>query len=248
VHNLGQTRSSHQRNHLLLTPDTFVRTALPGMKNACAIVHVGPALGAGFTEYAAEFEPKGELGNTSAQRFLYVMEGAVTVETEGKRHELGARGYSYLPEGFSHRVVAKKKSRVAVVEKRYQVGEKIMPPRQLVSSEDAVSPHALDGDSDLQVKCLLPDEPQFDFAMNIMVYQPGASLRMVEMHVMEHGLIMLEGSGIYRLGESWYPVAAGDFIWMGPWCPQWFGAIGKVPAKYLIYKDWNRHPLGEPKK
>jgi (S)-ureidoglycine aminohydrolase len=95
---------------------------------------------------------------------------------------------------------------------------------------------------------LLPDEPQFDFAVNTMVYQPGASLRMVEMHVMEHGLIMLEGSGIYRLGDSWYPVTEGDFIWMGPWCPQWFGAISKVPAKYLIYKDWNRHPLGEPKK
>jgi (S)-ureidoglycine aminohydrolase len=30
---------------------------------------------------------------------------------------------------------------------------------------------------------------------------------------------------------------------MGPFCPQWFGAIGKRPAKYLIYKDWNRHPL-----
>ena len=54
---------------------------------------------------------------------------------------------------------------------------------------------------------------------------------------------MLEGGGIYRLGDSWYPVTAGDFIWMAPWCPQWFGAIGKVPAKYLIYKDWNRHPL-----
>jgi len=69
VHNLGQTRSSHQRNHLLLTPDTFVRTTLPGMKNASAIVHVGPVLGAAFTEYTAEMEPKGELGNTSAQRF-----------------------------------------------------------------------------------------------------------------------------------------------------------------------------------
>ena len=79
--------------------------------------------------------------------------------------------------------------------------------------------------------------------MNTMVYQPGAALSMVEMHVMEHGLIMLEGGGIYRLGDSWYPVTAGDFIWMGPWCPQWFGAIGKIPAKYLIYKDWNRHPL-----
>ncbi len=39
------------------------------------------------------------------------------------------------------------------------------------------------------------------------------------------------------------PVAAGDFIWMGPYCPQWFGALGKGEATYLIYKDWNRHPL-----
>ena len=248
MHNLGHTRSSHQRNHILQTPDTFVRTTLPGMKNASAIVHVGPALGAAFTEYTTEFEPKGELGDTPAQRFVYVIDGAVTVEVKGRRHELGDRGYAYLPEGFSHRVVAREKSRVAVIENFYERGEKTESPRLLVSSEDSISSHALDGDSDLQVKCLLPDEPQFDFAVNTMVYQPGAALSMVEMHVMEHGLIMLEGGGIYRLGDSWYPVRAGDFIWMGPWCPQWFGAIGKLPAKYLIYKNWNRHPLGEPKK
>ena len=245
MHNLGQTRSSHQHNHLLLTPDTFVRTTLPGMKNASAIVHVGPALGAAFTEYTAEFEPQGELGQTSAQRFLYVMEGAVTLEAEGKQHNLGARGFAYLSEDCTHRVAAKERSRVAVIEKHYQRIEKIAPQGLLVSSEDAIASHALDGDSDLEVKCLLPDEPSFDFAVNTMVYQPGASLSMVEMHVMEHGLIMLEGKGIYRLGDSWYPVTAGDFIWMGPWCPQWFGALGKVPAKYLIYKNWNRHPLGE---
>jgi (S)-ureidoglycine aminohydrolase len=29
---------------------------------------------------------------------------------------------------------------------------------------------------------------------------------------------------------------------MAPYCPQWFGALGKTPAKYLIYKDWNRQP------
>jgi (S)-ureidoglycine aminohydrolase len=248
VHNLGQTRSSHQRNHILQTPDTFVRTTVPGMKNASAIVHIGPALGAAFTEYTAEFEPKGELGNTSAQRFIYVMEGAVTLETKGKRHELNPRGYAYIPEGLSHRVVGKEKSRVAVIEKTYEPAEKTARPQLLVSSEDGVSSHALDEDSDLKVKCLLPHEAQFDFAVNTMVYQPGASLSMVEMHVMEHGLIMLEGGGIYRLGDSWYPVVAGDFIWMGPWCPQWFGAIGKVPAKYLIYKNWNGNPLGEPTK
>jgi (S)-ureidoglycine aminohydrolase len=248
VHNLGQTRSSQKSNHLLLTPDTFVRTPLPGMKGCTAVVHVGPALGAAFTEYTAEFEVGGELGGASAQRFLFVVEGAVSVEVEGKNSELEPRGFAYLPQGVQHRVVASKVSRVAIIEKSYQALKSVEPPRAIISKEDAVSSHPLSNDPDLQVKCLLPEEASYDFAVNTMVYQPGAALSMVEMHVMEHGLIMLEGAGIYRLGDSWYPVTAGDFIWMGRWCPQWFGAIGKVSAKYLIYKDWNRHPLSGPQR
>jgi (S)-ureidoglycine aminohydrolase len=96
------------------------------------------------------------------------------------------------------------------------------------------------GDDALQVRALVPDHPSFDFAVNTMTYLPGASLPMVEVHVMEHGLLMLSGGGIYRLGDQWYSVMEGDFIWMAPYCPQWFGALGKTPAKYLIYKDWNR--------
>jgi (S)-ureidoglycine aminohydrolase len=243
VHNLGQTRSSRQRDHLLLTPDTFVRAPLPGMKAATAIVHVGPALGAAFTQYTAEFEAGGELGSTAAQRFLYVLEGGVTLEAKGKRHSLVARDFAYLPEDLTHRVAAAQTSRVAVIEKTYVTAQGFEPPRFVVSSEDEVASHPLNDDPALLVKCLLPETFSFDFAVNTMVYQPGAALGMVEAHAMEHGLLMLEGGGIYRLGDSWYPVAAGDFIWMGPWCPQWFGAIGKAPAKYLIYKDWNRHPL-----
>ena len=68
MHNLGQTRSSQKHNHLLLTPDTFVRTTLPGMKGCAAIVHAGPAMGAQFAQYTAEFESGGELGETAAQR------------------------------------------------------------------------------------------------------------------------------------------------------------------------------------
>ena len=243
MHNLGRTRSSQQSNHLLLTADSFVRTTLPGMKSCSAVVHVGPALGTKFTEYTAEFEAGGELGSTTAQRFIFVIEGAVRVRVDGKSSELSARGYAYLPEGLRHRVIANKAGRVAVIEKPYQPLDSVEPPHLIISNEDAVSSQPLEDDPALQVKHLLPDEMSFDFAVNTMVYQPGASLSMVEMHVMEHGLIMLEGGGIYRLGDSWYPVTAGDFIWMGPWCPQWFGAIGKVPAKYLIYKNWNRHPL-----
>jgi (S)-ureidoglycine aminohydrolase len=243
LHNLGETRSARRADHLLLTPDTFVRAPLPGMKKCMAVVHVGPAISAAFAQYTAEFEPGGELGGTVAQRFLYVLEGAVNIQAKGKKSELGPRGYAFFPEGAAHRVTAAKASRVAIVEKAYQAIASAKAPGVIVSSEDELGSRALGDDPDLQVKCLLPDEMSFDFAVNTMVYQPGAALSMVEMHVMEHGLLMLEGGGIYRLGDAWYPVTAGDFIWMGPWCPQWFGAIGKQPAKYLIYKDWNRHPL-----
>jgi (S)-ureidoglycine aminohydrolase len=243
VHNLGNTRSSQQRNHLLLTPDSFVRTSLPGMKGCAAVVHAGPAMGARFTQYTAEFEAGGELGLTRAQRFIFVINGEVELESDGQRREIGARGYAYLPQGFPHRLVAAKPSLAAVIEKTFEALDGVEPPGMIVSHEDEVEAHALGDDPDLQVKCLLPDETSFDFAVNTMVYKPGGALSMVEMHVMEHGLVMLEGGGIYRLGDSWYPVTTGDFIWMGPWCPQWFGAIGKVPAKYLIYKNWNRHPL-----
>ena len=45
---LGYTRSARQTDHLLLTPDTFIRAPLPGMNKAAAIVHVSPAMGARF--------------------------------------------------------------------------------------------------------------------------------------------------------------------------------------------------------
>ena len=244
MHNLGHTRSSNQRDHLLQTPDTFVRTVLPGMKSATAIVHISPAAGASFTQYTAELEPGGTLGPTTAQRFIYVLEGSLDLTTEGDAKTLATASFAYLPAGASHTVKAQQATRLAVIEKPYEPLSSAAAPEILIGHESDVTSTALNGDPDLQVRSLLPDVPAFDFAVNTMTYQPGAALSMVEIHVMEHGLLMLEGGGIYRLGDHWYPTTAGDFIWMAPFCPQWFGAIGKQPAKYLIYKDWNRHPLG----
>ena len=34
--------------------------------------------------------------------------------------------------------------------------------------------------------------------------------------------MILQGKGIYRLGNSWFPVQAGDAIWMAPYVPQWW--------------------------
>jgi (S)-ureidoglycine aminohydrolase len=228
---------------MLQTPDTFVRIRLPGMERAMAIVHTSPAAGARFTECTAELESGGTLGPTSAQRFLYVLNGTVTVTISGTTHTLEAGGYAYLPQGSDHSVQANAESRIEVFEKPFIALEHYPTPEAVFGNECEIASQPLMGDHDLQVRSLLPDSIAYDFAVNTMEYQPGAALAMVEMHVMEHGLLMLSGGGIYRLADSWYPVTAGDFIWMAPYCPQWFGALGKRPAKYLIYKDWNRSPL-----
>jgi (S)-ureidoglycine aminohydrolase len=244
LHHLGATRSSLKSDHLLQTPDTFVRTPLPGAEGVEFIVHAALQLGARFTQMTAEFAAEGKLGPTSAQRFIYVIEGEVVVSLGEKQYLLLPGGFAYLPQNLPHTVHARMTSRAAVIEKLYQPAADSASPEVIVGKEESVSPTALMGDKALRVRSLMPDDPAYDFAVNTMTYDPGAALSMVEIHVMEHGLLMLEGGGIYKLGDSWYPVEAGDFIWMAPYCPQWFGALGKRPAKYLIYKDWRRHPLG----
>ncbi len=237
MHELGHTRSVHRHDHLVLTPDTFVRAPLPGMRNATAILHVAPAAGARFTQFSVEFEDDGLLGPASAQRFLYVIEGEL--QMDGRT--LTAGDFAYAPTGSGTTVAAKRPARAAVIEKPFEPLAGTPAPEFFTGRESLVKAESLDGDPWLEVRHLVPDNPAFDFAVNTMMYQPGATLPMVESHVMEHGLLMLSGGGIYRLGDYWYPVKAGDFIWMAPYCPQWFGALGKTPAKYLIYKDWNRY-------
>ena len=214
------------------------------MVDATAIVHASPALGAGFTQYTAEFSPGGTLGPCAEQRFIYVLEGEISLGGCCEQRCLHADEYAYLPPANETGISAPKNARALVIEKRYiplPGADHAHRPEFLIGDEKKISPTTLDETPGLDVRILLPEDSLFDFAVNTMTYQPGAALAMVEVHVMEHGLLMLAGGGIYRLGDRWYPVTAGDFIWMAPWCPQWFGAIGQTPAKYLIYKDWNRY-------
>ncbi len=255
LYSLGATRSSLKADHLLQTPDTFIRTTLPGAQGVEFVVHTAPRLGAAFAQMTAEFSKNGTLAPTGAgvQRFVYVLEGLIDLGILGGRTSgaLTAGKFAYVPADIAHQVRAREVSRAVVIEKRYspatntvfETGQPTNRPEVVIGDEAKIHSEALGGDAGLQVKHLMPDGPSWDFAVNTMTYDPGAALAQVEAHVMEHGLLMLEGGGIYRLGDHWYPVTAGDFIWMAPYCPQWFGAIGKVPAKYLIYKDWYRHPL-----
>ncbi len=55
MHHLGATRSSLKSDHLLQTPDTFIRTPLPGAAGVEFVIHAAPQLGARFTQMTAEF-------------------------------------------------------------------------------------------------------------------------------------------------------------------------------------------------
>jgi (S)-ureidoglycine aminohydrolase len=237
MHQLGFTRTSVKADHMLLTPDSFIR--------ATRVVHINPASGAAFAMYTVEAGPKARIssaleGNSCV---VFVLDGEFRLTLGKKKRALTPWQYAFIPTDTAYTFESAKGGRAVVYEKPYQQLEGMKAPAAFVGDANGVTSSALNGDPALQVQVLLPDNIGFDFCLNLMSFEPGAHLHLVETHVMEHGLLMLQGGGIYRLGDAFYPVTAGDVIYMAPYCPQWFGALGKTKSSYLLYKDWNRHPL-----
>ena len=155
------------------------------------------------------------------------------------RRSLASGSYAFLLPGSRFSLRSREGAGVLWLKKRH-VPLAGAEPREVVGHERDVKGEPFNGISELILKKLLPAEPGFDMEMNIFTFPPGFSLGVTETHVMEHGLVMLEGQGLYYLGDAWREVKAGDFIWMGPYCPQSFYATGSTPSRYLYYKDVNR--------
>jgi (S)-ureidoglycine aminohydrolase len=245
MQHLGFTRTSVKPDHALLTPDSFIRAPLPGFVNATCVVHISPAMGAAFTQYTVEASANSSFGPAfeHCSRFVFVLEGEVTLTVGKKKHVLKALHYAFIPANTKHSVNSQKPARVCVFEKPYLDLPGIPEPELIVADSRKVKSAPINNDPALQCRILIPEHPSCDFMVNTMTFDPGASLHLVETHVMEHGLLMLEGGGIYKLNENWYPVQKNDVIYMAPYCPQWFGALGTGKSEYLLYKDWSRHPL-----
>lgn len=241
----GHTRSVVRRNYALLEPSGFVASALPQWRGgAKPYVVISPAMGARFTQTHVVFDSEGGgKGDTGPHEFfVYVVRGTASASIAHTRYKLAAGGFAYVPPKTTWDLRGGPDTEIVAFSRTYGPLPKIAVPKVLVGSASAVPGQPFLGDPDARLQTLLPDTPPFDMAVNIFTYQPGATLPMVETHIMEHGLVMLSGQGIYRLGDDWHPVRTGDVIWMGAYCPQWFVAMGKEPASYLYYKDVNRPP------
>ena len=242
----GFTRNVVSHRYALLTPSGFVPSFLPGWEKALCNVLISPAMGARFSQVLVTLETDGQCrGNTGLnQYFVYLVEGTGSIMLDDRRHRLDSGSFVYLPAGKDVQIKSGgPAARILIFQKEYQPLPGSPRPGAFVGHERDIKGQPFLGNEDARLQVLLPDEPAFDLAVNIFTYQPGATLPFVETHIMEHGLMMLRGQGIYRLDADWHPVQAGDVIWMAPYCPQWFVAMGKSPASYIYYKDVNRDPM-----
>jgi (S)-ureidoglycine aminohydrolase len=161
----------------------------------------------------------------------------------GNSQQLSAGQFVYVPieKEYTFNNV-KAETQIATFHKVYENLEGYNVPDVIFGNAAKVPGHSYLRDDALRLQVLLPDDFSFDMAVNIYTYDPGGNLPMVETHIMEHGLLYLQWQGFYMLDHEWYPIKKGDSIWMGPYCQQWFTAIGKEPAVYIYYKNVNRFP------
>ena len=238
----GLTRNIVRRNYALITRDGYVPSTLPGWTGCVPCVLISAAMGARLVQMIVECERggRGRIDTGADEWFCYVIEGRGTLN----KRALAAGSFAYAPPDSSLDFVSGAKgTRLLVFQKNYEPLDGVDAPAFRVGHEKDAPEAPFLGDPHARLKTLLADTPANDMAVNIFTFDPGTTLPFVETHIMEHGMLFLAGSGVYRLGDDWHPVQAGDALWIAPYCPQWFIAAGPQPARYIYYKDVNRLPL-----
>jgi (S)-ureidoglycine aminohydrolase len=241
----GHTRTVVASRHALIAPDGHVPSAFPEWLDATAYVMISPAMGADFSQIRIVYPSGGGeamFPPDEHEHVTYVVAGTAWAEWDDNTHEMQTGAFLFTPPGTPLRLRGNELTVLTVFRKIHEPQPGFGPPPLTFGNANDVPGEPFLGNEKALLKVLLPPDPRFDMAVNIFTYQPGATLPFVETHIMEHGLLMLSGQGVYRLENAYYPVTAGDVIWMAPYCPQWFVAMGDEPASYLYYKDINRLP------
>lgn len=241
---LVHSRARVSRRYALFPREGFPPSRLPAWDKTEAFILAAPALGARFVQYLLKIDANGGTRHEADQRvetFFDVLSGeAILNLTDGQSWKLTPGGFALLPPTVGYELQMRQPGEILALQKVYEpaAGIPMYPPR--VGNESNVPGPAWMNNPHARLQSLIPDELQYDLAMNIFSFDPGHGLPYVETHVMEHGLLILQGKGLYFLDDTWMEVEAGDFIWMGPYCPQSFVATGPAPAKYIYYKNVNR--------
>lgn len=207
----------------------------------------------GFSETFSQYIAEIEMGGGSirpevdrrAESAIFIVGGSIEINFQGEVHVLEKGGFAYIPPATDWRVknVSESQARFHWIRKAYEVVEGLGIPQAIFTADDAVIPTSMPGYGDTWMTTRFMDIADLRHDMNIAIvtFMPGARIPFMETHVMEHGLYVLQGKGVYRLNDKWIEVAEGDFMWLRAFCPQACYAGGPEPFRYLLYKDINRH-------
>lgn len=231
--------------YMILPQNNRVESVFPNMKNVTVQILTTNSLGAHFNQYELYFEPGGTVNNLRSnvfEYFIFVLEGKIEVKVKkiNRDEELNMGGYAYLPVDLDYVLLnsSNKKSRVLYIKKAYKPFGSLSP-KVIFNNEKNIIAKPCDTYVEQH---LIPyeEEISYDMAMNLLNFKPGICFGFVESHIMEHGLYMLKGSGIYWLNGNYHEVKANDYIYMAPYCPQYFYSTGLTKGRYLLYKEVNR--------
>ena len=230
----------------------IVTSFLPGWIGCRAWILARPLSGFAetFAQYIVEMAPGG-LSDTpepdpQAQGALFVTRGRMHLVVDTDTHVLTPGSFAYLPPGTDWKIlnIHDDKSNFVWIRKRYEPAPGYDAPDLVIAHDDDVPPTPMHCDADVwsTTRFIDPNDLRHDMHVNIVTFLPGGNIPFAETHVMEHGLYVLQGRGVYYLNEDWVEVEEGDFMWLRAFCPQACYASGSEPFRYLLYKDVNRHP------
>jgi (S)-ureidoglycine aminohydrolase len=227
----------------------IVTSGLPGFTRTRAWILARPIAGFSttFSQLIVGIRPGGGAEHPEredgVEGVLFVTSGRLTLTLAGTRHVLEPGGYAYLAAGDVWSLANEGDDLASFqwIRKAYEPLEGLRAASFVTRDQDvsAVPMPGTDG-AWATTRFVDPDDLAHDMHVNIVTFQPGGSIPFAETHVMEHGLFVLEGKGVYRLNDDWVEVEAGDFLWLRAFCPQACYAGGPGPFRYLLYKDVNR--------
>lgn len=230
--------------YILLPESNRVFSHIPKFSGIEMQIMATPQItGARFTEYEMHIHPNGKTEGVieeEFEQFLYVLEGTVELLCCGKMHNFVKGNYFWLPPhtAFSLHNKSDALCRAIWIRRRYEEVAGIQIPSPIIAHENDII--KLDVDTYKEQHLTPYEDIAFDMGINIQTFDPGIYFSFVESHIMEHGLYMTEGCGVYYLNKDYMEVAKGDFIYMAPYCSQFYYSTGWTKSQYLLYKDVNR--------
>ena len=127
---------------------------------------------------------------------LFVMAGELRLTLDDAQHALSAGGYAYVAPGTRWTVANGGNVPVCFqwIRKAYQPLDGFDAPECFVASDHDVEPAPMPDTNGAwaTTRFVDGDDMRHDMHVNIVTFQPGASIPFVETHVMEHGLYVLE--------------------------------------------------------